>query len=413
MAVTNFYEKYGISQTDNLQKIQYIIKEKIQNEENDTFSPGHRERMEELQEAQKAFANEQSRNNYDKSLNTTQEKTVSNADSRNVIYEKWLPTVYKFYNIGHYDAAKTAYENAVSGGNPDLENSDVFEFAARICEGTGEYEESLKYINKAVVGQSNDAKYLITKSDILSVYETKAYPKERVDTLIEMEKRTLELAVQIAQQNRDVFSLGNAYNNLAFVWYRRNGGDRDKAKEYAEKALGISQAWLDAKNVLQEVYDKHNLNLKSDIETEKIKRNEIDGCIKELQNIDSQIAGLQAKINKSKNAKTAFGVGIGVAVLGFIFLFVAAVLGIILLIGGIIAAFIGHNMKVYVNANDMNNLQSQRTQRYNDYMQKNQAYETFKYNLHMQYKNFCANFKDASDKYGIEYKNIDQAFLMS
>ena len=397
MAVTNFYEKYNIPQDGDLQYIQNWLKERIQNEERDSFSSGHKERLAEYKEAAKAFASEESRERYNESLNPPQEKSAAQDDERNAVYEKWLPTVYKFYNIGHYDIAKTAYENAVSGGSPDLENSEVFEFAARICEGTGEYDEALKYINKAVVGQSDDAKYLVSKSDILSTYETKAH-RDKVDSLIEMEKRTLDLAVGIAEKNNDTNSLGNAYNNLAFVWYKRDGSDRDKAKEYAEKALTLSKMWIDAKKVLQDIYDKDSANFKLEIEKERLK-------FEALRNIDGQIAVLQEKINKKNTSSAILGIGIGAIVLGFFLLFAVWQLGIILLIiGGIMAISMGDNIKIYINPNEMYNLKNQRSHCYQDY-------ERFRKNLQFWYKDFCAKFKDAAERFGIEYKNIDANYL--
>ncbi|MDR3345521.1 MAG: hypothetical protein LBT21_08060 [Oscillospiraceae bacterium] len=410
MAVANFYEMLEVSPGEDLEKIQYILKGKIQDEENNDFTDGHKERLAKLKEAECAFKSEKSREHYDKSLQAQEEKTVSVDNARDAVYEKWLPTVYEYYIIGHFDAAKTAYENAVSGGNPDLENSEVFEFAARINVGTGELSEALKFINKAVVGQPNDARFLVRKSDILSIYETKPNGG-RTEELIETEKKTLDLAVQIATANNDTVSLGEAYNNLAFVWYNRGGHDRDKAKEYAEKALAISRDLPDAQKVLQDIYDKRNAHIKSDIRVEKSKKNSADNVLKEVQALDKQIADQLAKIAKSKKMKMTFGIGIGVAIFGFIMLFVMGAGALIFLIGGIIVAVVGNKMKGFVDPNKLTNLQSRRTNRNNDYNQKLKDYENFRKNLQMRYKNFCAGFKEASEKYGINYVHIDQAYL--
>ena len=41
MAIINYYERYGFSQIDELEKIQWIIDQKITDEENDPFGEGH------------------------------------------------------------------------------------------------------------------------------------------------------------------------------------------------------------------------------------------------------------------------------------------------------------------------------------------------------------------------------------
>jgi tetratricopeptide (TPR) repeat protein len=412
MAVTNYYEKYRIPQSEDLQTIQSIINQKILDEENDTFSGGHGERLEELKDAKFAFKDEQSRESYDKSLRNTEERAASLDDERNAVYEKWFPTVYRFYVEEHFDVAKAAYENAVSGGSPDLENSEVFEFGAKICAGAFEYDEALKYINKAIVGQPDDARYLITKSDILSNFEARAY-SDRVYMLIEIEKRTLELAVKIAQKNIDTASLGNAYNNLAFVWHHRSGGDKGKAKIYAEKALAIEQSWSDAKGVLQSIFDERHSGFMPAIERIKAKQEVVESLRQELQNLDKRIAELQQKRrNKINNRRYLISSGVVIAILGILLLPSTGALGAFLLIGGIVIVFAG----LRSNSDgvlELSKLNSQRTQYNSDYTKARQECEDSGKSLHAQYTAFCAEFKAESEKYGIKYSNIDYSYLNS
>ncbi|MDR1806026.1 MAG: zinc ribbon domain-containing protein [Clostridium sp.] len=417
MEKINYYEKFGISRGMELEKIQFKIREKIQDAENDdseySYTDKYKEDLKALREAIKVFESEESRKSYDEALDRVEETASSTYDAdKSETLDKWLPDAKKYYKIGHYDLAKTAYENAVSGGSPDLEDSDIFEFVSQVCLGTCEHEEALKFANKAVVGQPDNPYFLINKSIVLSDFERFADSTNggRGPTLVEIEKMTLDLAVQLATENNDIVNLGHAYNNLAFVWYHRRGSDRDTAQGYAEKALEIFRGWTDANEVLQDIYNKKNANLKKEIQREKEKESAMKKAQEELNKVDKEIAELYAAQEKTKKMKTVFAVGVVVAIIGLPLLALYG-LGLIPLIGGIITAYIGHKGKAFGGAFRLRNLQETRSKLYGDFDRKKNDYEKFRKNLTNQYKNFCAKFKEASEKYGINYINIDQAYL--
>jgi len=61
-------------------------------------------------------------------------------------------------------------------------------------------------------------------------------------------------------------------------------------------------------------------------------------------------------------------------------------------------------MKGYASTSWLRDLQSERARQY-------QEYTNVRNNLQYQYKNFCAAFKEASEKFGISYTNIAQYYL--
>ncbi|MDR1806023.1 MAG: hypothetical protein LBQ80_04550 [Clostridium sp.] len=83
MAFTNYYEKYGFQQTEDLQKIQFRLFQLIQDEENDSFGEYHAEKLADLKAAYAAFSNAEKRAEYDRAL------LVSNACGRGLLLCVW------------------------------------------------------------------------------------------------------------------------------------------------------------------------------------------------------------------------------------------------------------------------------------------------------------------------------------
>jgi tetratricopeptide (TPR) repeat protein len=316
MQKVNYYEELKLDPNSTLESLQFAVNKKLKDEEKDSFSDGHEERLALLKEAQKAFASESARKKYDESLRAT---TGALTDEKKAIYEKWLPSVYHYYFLEHYDIARTAFENALSGGNPDLENADVFSFASLIYEKNGDFEKALEYANKAIVAEQTVAEHLVRKAEVCSTCELFRDGRVRAG-LIAKEKQTLELGESVAQDADDNEALAEVYDHMAFVYFMRENGDENKAERFARLSLDLDASKRNAKDVLAEILNHRNDSKIAEIEG---KRKAVENTAKAIEKNKKQQKDVEraGKLKKAALICAAIGVpalaafGAGVIVL--------------------------------------------------------------------------------------------------
>ena len=179
MAITNWYEKYGIAPNASLAQIQYILQGKIRDEQHSSFSAGHSERLAQLNEAQAAFASEESRAKYDQMLNQSSKSA----------FELWLPRAQAFCDIKNFHQAAVALEKAFSEGVPPWDvYHNAHALAAKVYAGLGKYDEALKYIEQAITGAGNNQQYQAIKSEIINARDKDKYAPTMFDKLLAQAK---------------------------------------------------------------------------------------------------------------------------------------------------------------------------------------------------------------------------------
>jgi len=309
MAATNWYDEYDFSPDTPLQTIQCALRQKIQDEENDSFSDGHSQRLARLKEAQAVFSNDASRAAYDKSL---EPEVIPEEQPRSSMLEKWLPNVIQYYDAKRYREALTALENALSQGNPDLENAEVFELAAKVYKENKQFPQAITNVDKAIVavGVNKDARYLYLKADIYDCYAYAA-PKDQKPDLVNATKETLRLAISSAEKVGDKRIKALSYSLLAYVWYYRHGYNSAEAEKYAKIALSLASSMIYAKKVMNAIRDD--------------RRKFLQGKVDQLGNLDQQInaknkqlANMRFEVQVDGIIAIAFIAGIALIVLGII-----------------------------------------------------------------------------------------------
>ena len=256
MAIVNYYEKYGISQSDELEKIQWIINQRITDEENDSFGEGHSDKMFFLESAKEAFATAESRSKYDQDLADSMKKKDPDGE-RKAQFDKWYADAKKYYDTQQYDLAKSAIERASQYKSSESDNSQFYRYAAQIYSFVESYSQAIDYANQAIVLEPDIFKGYKVKSRVLERYlcskKISIQELERVDLEKQLLKAVHLMCEKAIKANiLDEASIG--YGWLAFYHYYWNGcKDQIKAEEFAHLSISYGNISSDAKKVLDDI----------------------------------------------------------------------------------------------------------------------------------------------------------------
>lgn len=248
MAIMNYYTKYGLMQTDELEKIQRVINQKITEEENDSLGEGHSDRMFILQLAKEVFATAESRAKYDADLAESMKKRDPDGE-RKASLNKWYGDAKKYYDNQQYDLAKTAIDRAMQYITPETATSEYYDTSAQICLKLKQHSHALDFANHSIIQSPDETNGYFLKSQILYSYlfEKNLGSDKQQDIfqqLLSNCKLTIDKAA--AQGNRNE-QAAKCYEYLAETHYVDANGagfpisknNNVLAEEYAVKAIDL------------------------------------------------------------------------------------------------------------------------------------------------------------------------------
>lgn len=326
MAIINYYEKYGVSKTEELEKIQWVISQKITDEENDSFGEGHSDKMFILQLAKEVFATAESRAKYDQELADSLKKSDPDGE-RKAKFEKWYGDAKKYYETKQYDLAKSAIERASQFKTAESEDSQFYMYAALIYSFVDSYSQALDYANQAIVLAPEFYEGYRIKADILERYllsnKVSIQPLDRSD----LEKQLLNALHLMCDKAMKASVLDQAcigFGWLAFLHYNWSGcKDQIKAEEYALRSVSYGKN-TDAEKILNDIASRRakaaelksvNHDLQSKLERDNAK-------------YKKEISDLKSSIN---NATDYGNIGFNME---FWVMIVSAAIGLICLLAG-------------------------------------------------------------------------------
>ncbi|MDR0950219.1 MAG: hypothetical protein LBM13_01060 [Candidatus Ancillula sp.] len=320
MAIINYYEKYGFSQTDELDKIQWLINQKITDEENDSFGEGHSDKLFVLQLAKEAFATADSKAKYDQDLADSLKKRDPDGE-RKVSFDKWYGDAKTYWSTDQYDLAKTAIDRAMQYSTPETADSDFYNLAAGIYMALNLYSQSLDLINQSIVISPDEPKGYFIKCNI--IYASTNQPhldNDKKREIFEQLKNNCELMIKKAiTKGSEYKEASRCYEMLAEIHYfdadyRRvftvSGYDNVLAEKYALKAIAMSNGsdsdCPDARSILDDISERrHKVSQaeKSNADLNaKLKRE-----TGELLNKSTDLIKTVYELKDSINNKTTFG----------------------------------------------------------------------------------------------------------
>ncbi len=266
MAIINFYEKYGFSITDDLEKIQWVIKQKITDEENDSFGEGHSERMLFLQSAKEVFATAKSKAKYDQDLTDSIKKRDPDAE-RKTAFMKWYRDAESYANEKQYDLAKTALNKAFQYATPETADYFFYCFATEIFALNANYSQAAEFANEAIVLAPDNHLGYFYKMETLKrclLFE-KNLSIDNMQDIWKQLMTTTKLMVDKAIANGHNYHAAQGYSLLADMHYKYVSGssyypltanDNVLAEEYAVRALSLLESGENidrAKKILDDI----------------------------------------------------------------------------------------------------------------------------------------------------------------
>ena len=351
MAIINYYEKYGLLQTDDLDKIQWVINQKITDEENDSFGEGHSDRMFILQLAKEAFATAESKENYDTQLADSLKKRDPDGE-RKAAFDKWYEDAGNYCNTGQHDLAKTAIDRAMQYTTPETVESSFYITAASIYHNLKLYSQSLDLSNQAIVLSPDEARGYFLKSVTLYSYMfEKNLGNEKMQDIWQQLKSNCELTIsKVIAQESEYEKASKCYEYLTEMYYvfatgaqfPITGRDNALAEEYAMKAISILNSQnpdecIFARRILDDIasrrakiaeLEKANEDLRAQLKKDN------DEIEREISNLKRTVSAQKASISDATTyGSTEFGTEIWVGI-------IAAIIGIICLIVGVAIAFL-------------------------------------------------------------------------
>jgi tetratricopeptide (TPR) repeat protein len=314
MAIINYYEKYGISPNDELEKIQWVIDQKIIDEENDSFGEGHSDRMFILQLAKEAFATAVSKAKYDQDLADSMKKSDPDGE-RKASLDKWYADAKNYYSNEQYDLAKTAIDRAMQYATPQTVDSTFYDTVANIYSTLKLFSQALDFHNQSIVLSPDYANGYYLKSITLYNYMfEKNLGSDRMQDIWQQLKTNCELTInKVVAQGHGYNQASKCYEFLAEMHYVYastgeyggsgshfpiTGNNNALAEEYALKALQIinapsSDACPTAKRILDDIsarrrqvaeleranseFERQNAELRNTISSQKSSINNATG----------------------------------------------------------------------------------------------------------------------------------------
>lgn len=288
MAIINYYEKFGFSQTDALENIQCTISQKLVDEENDSFGEGHSDKMFFLESARDVFATKESKAQYDQKLADSMKQKDPDGE-RKKAFEKWYGDAKSYFYSHQYDLAKTAIDRAFQYSTPDTADFLFYTCAQSISLVNGHYSQAIEYANQAIVLAPDLYSGYYTKMTALDTYmHVNNLSNDTMQDIWRQLDSTIKIMIDKAIASGYKLEAAEGYGLLAKMYYVAvdgtqypiTGANNVLAEEYAVRALSLlehGQEVEDAKKVANDIAAR-----RAKIAHMKKARDEMDKQNKEL-----------------------------------------------------------------------------------------------------------------------------------
>lgn len=170
-SLINYYEELHLSQTAAADDLDFeLLRQEKTWRKRELSQPEKAADMIALiTDARKAFRSEESKAEYDEALARSQQAPEKEEPDkeRNELFEKWLNKAAAFYESGDTDLAEAAMEKALSYYNEKTEDDEFLSRVAQIYFDNGQPDKALSFINKALMINMSNWRYLYLKGAIL------------------------------------------------------------------------------------------------------------------------------------------------------------------------------------------------------------------------------------------------------
>jgi hypothetical protein len=344
VAIINYYEKYGFSQTDELEKIQWVINQKITDEENDSFGEGHSDKLFILQLAKEAFETANSKAKYDQDLADSLKKRDPDGE-RKASLDKWYGDAQNYFSTNQFDLAKTAIDRAMQYSTPETVDSDFYDTAASIYASLKLFSQALELENQSIVISPEEPKGYYLKCRFLYSYIfERNLGNDKMQDIYNQLRNNCELAIKkVIAQKRDYQIASQCYEIMAeinYVYVNRiqfpiTGNNNTLAEEYALKSIAILNGeeydCTVAKKILDDIAARRNKIAELEEENSRLRTklkkdsNELENQLKDLKDTDLY---LKDSINNATTfGDTEFGGVVWVGIIAGIVAIIAFALG--------------------------------------------------------------------------------------
>jgi tetratricopeptide (TPR) repeat protein len=252
--VKNLYDELYLVSDSNLSDIQRILtKQRADWTARSVALPDEAARMLALiDEADAAFASDESRAAYDAELARSNAPTVEpDRDAeRKADYEKFCRVAREYFDSAEYDLAELAINNALRNAPAKGADLELCLLASNTFYLLGKYDQSLNYQNQAIVLDPDDAALYVRKYEI-AFDLGKSAPDDRRGTT-EALVNILKVAIKKAEQSNEQQSLAQACSYLAWLFFTRmrNPQTTEEARQLATRAVAIDSDLEGARYVL-------------------------------------------------------------------------------------------------------------------------------------------------------------------
>jgi tetratricopeptide (TPR) repeat protein len=276
--MTDLYDELRLSQSSELADIQRIIAKLRQDWEQPAMEiamPDETARhLKLLDEADAAFASEESRAEYDGELARSKgpDDEADPAAERLARYVKWLDDAKRYYRRAQYDLAGPAIEKALQYRTPESEDPEAFCLASDIYRKLGRFDEAVRTINEAIILSPDDVEFYLSKAILQFHYmalsardDSKLDSAERTKRYREYSEAalaTLAIALEEAEAQGDSTLVATCH--VAYARQYLAMGDEQPARSHTNSALVADVGSQDAGELqqrLQELVETHRREL--------------------------------------------------------------------------------------------------------------------------------------------------------
>jgi tetratricopeptide (TPR) repeat protein len=252
----DLYEELYLSKSLDLSEIQrFLAKQRNDWTNRSVAMPDEASRMLAfIDAADAAFATEESRAAYNEELASSQTPVVEpDRDAeRRANYERFYITAKEYFDTHEYDLAEVAINNALKNAPADGADLKLCLLAANTFFKLKKYDQSLNYLNQAIVLDSNNPVLYVEKY-VTAYHLGQSTPDDQRGTT-ESLINILRIAIAKAEKAYDNQSLAQACSYLAKLLFTRNRAvSQAEAVLLANRALGIDKSLEGASYVLSNI----------------------------------------------------------------------------------------------------------------------------------------------------------------
>jgi tetratricopeptide (TPR) repeat protein len=251
--MTDLYEELYLSESSDLEGIQRILaKQRRDWTARSDAMPEEASRMLVLiDEADAAFATEESRTCYDVALAASRQPVIDpDRDAlRQADYERFCAVAAEYFDTNEFDLAEVAIGNALKNAPAGGADLALCKLATKTYFALGKFDPALTYVNQAIVLAPSDPGLYLYKFRVATELGRTARDDRRGsrDALM----NTLRITVGKAESAADDGTLAVALDELAWLVFAQRGAESDdEARGLAARAITIDPSLSQASQVL-------------------------------------------------------------------------------------------------------------------------------------------------------------------